>query len=197
MISGRRREPSAAATSAAVELAGEAEEPDIEGADAGGTTSDLLVGDKEEVRARREACRRKQKALRSEAEEEEDALIEAERRLVRPRIDDDTLARDVAPAPLAQMGCEKSAEHLRTAERAWEEFASTHECVPASDEYPSVDSVKKFAASMTRTRLRACLAQRDSEEEPARAGVASRSSRNWLKTSTTRTDQYYWLRRVY
>ena len=76
MISGRRREPSDAATSAAMELAGEAEEPDIEGADAGGTTSDLLVGDKEEVRARREACRRKQKALRSEAEEEEDALIE-------------------------------------------------------------------------------------------------------------------------
>ena len=94
MISGRRREAAAAATSAAVELAGEADEPDIEGADAGGSTSDLLVGDKEEVRARRKACRRKRTEMRTEEEAEEAALIEAERHIVRPRIDEATLARD-------------------------------------------------------------------------------------------------------
>ena len=45
------------------------------------------------------------------------------------------------------MGCEKdSAEHLRSAERAWDEFAATQDCAPAPGEYSSVDDVKRFAA---------------------------------------------------
>ena len=85
------------------------------------------------------------------------------------------------------MGCEKdSAEHLRSAERAWDEFAAAQDCAPAPGEYSSVDDVKRFAASMTRSRKRAGLAQRDSVDEPARQGGGRTSTTNWLRQVCSR-----------
>ena len=171
----------ARAGSAALVPAGAAELPaELEGFDAygSGTTAQVLRGDVEVVRARREACRSHKRS--SAAVDEE--LVDAELRSARPTVDRATLDSDIAPSgSLGRMGCEKSAEHLRGAERAWDDFASAHGCAPGSGEYPAVDDVKRFAASMTRTRKRLCLAQRESDGEPARPGVGRTSSTNWLR----------------
>ena len=164
----------------AAEQAGELEGFDENGS---GTTAKVLRGDVQVVRARRAACR-KEKRSREAADEE---LVEAELRSARPTVDRATLGADIAPlGTLGRMGCEKSAAHLRSAERAWDEYAAAMDCAPATGEYPSVNDVKRFAASMTRTRKRACLAQRDSEDEPARQGGGRTSTTNWLRQVCSR-----------
>ena len=152
----------------------------VEGADADGSACTTLVlrGDSQVVKARREACRPRK---RTSAQAAEEALLAEERSGARPTVDVSVLDADLSRASLAGMGCEKSAEHLRGAERAWDEFAAAYGCVPPAGGYPDVQDVKRFAASMTRTRKRACLAQREREDEPARAGVDRTSSTNWLR----------------
>ena len=145
-------------------------------ADAGGSTAIVLRGDKAVVAARRKGGLRK----RTAAEIEEDELIEQAASVARPAIDRAVLESDVSQrASLATMN-PKSAEHLRYAEKCWDEFCVEYNCVPSAGSYPAVRDVKCFAASMTRSRKRVCLAHRD-EDGPAPLGVAQTSSRNWLR----------------
>ena len=82
----------------------------------------------------------------------------------------------------------KSLAKIESDERLWDAFLVEHP-LPAKDKYPPAEHVVKFAAWTTRTRQRACLAQRD-DSGPEREGLARHTTRVVL----TQLDDHVWER---
>eukprot|EP00316_Scyphosphaera_apsteinii_P005056 CAMPEP_0119339682 /NCGR_PEP_ID=MMETSP1333-20130426/98802_1 /TAXON_ID=418940 /ORGANISM="Scyphosphaera apsteinii, Strain RCC1455" /LENGTH=283 /DNA_ID=CAMNT_0007351261 /DNA_START=116 /DNA_END=963 /DNA_ORIENTATION=+ len=158
---------------------------DVEGADTRGIRSSVVVqGDAALVQQRMQGCRMRRSKRAVFA-----ALDAAAKLAGRQPVPAPQLASDFEAVRKHEGLVPKSLEKIACDERLWDAFLFEHP-MPAKDKYPSVEHVVKFAAWTTRTRQRACLAQRD-DTGPERQGLARHTTRVVL----TQLDDHVWERR--
>ena len=107
----------------------------------------------------------------------------------RPAVAASTLVADAKAVRKLEGLVPKSLGKIASDERLWDAYLEEHP-MPAKAKYPPKEHVVRFAAWTTRTRQRACLAQRD-DAAPERTGLARHTSRVVL----TQLDDHVWDRR--
>lgn len=153
----------------------------VEGADAGGTNDgQLLVGSKRVVYEQRRHGRRSVAAVQAAL----DAIGGREN-----DVDETELEADVRRVKDRGGLVAKSLEKVACDERLWDRFLKGQP-LKKGVKFPAVEKVVAFGAWMTRTRQRACLAQRDGRG-PERKGQGRHTARCVL----TQLSDHVWSRR--
>lgn len=154
---------------------------DVEGADAGGKdTGKALVGSVEVVDSRRRPRRNTTAVL---------AALQAAATSPQTRVSQDDVDEDVRRVQAWKGLVAKSVEKIKSDERTWDRYLRDQP-LAARTKYPSVKKVVAFAAWTTRTRQRACLAQRPGAG-PTRTGLGQHNTRVML----TQLSDHVWPRR--